>query len=365
MSFKLNDPPYKDDKIKVYKVPMEEGVLGKANNAVSSNSGFTIHINQNINDTPTFNKVVDHEKEHTDQMARGDLAYNDDVVIWKGKEYPRDEMEEGNHDLAWEKEIYDEQGNTSPMAFKLRKGSGNMPQFQNLSGRGLIKPAPTNRIDYNHDGTTEHKEETEEEKKARLKKEAEEKAKQNMKVVNTTTEVLDDGSIKTIEDLEGEGESTAFSEDPDEKAKQLQWIKDNPEKYKELLEKKKIKDQRITITPPETKDVPKDPEPLQPENLATYLDLYRIKNNIDMTYYDPEKPGGRQTHTPESYYEAHGHFRDFVEAQKREAINAGQERLDGAIYDDVDEGTNYTKTPLDMKGRKPVKGYVYLRKTNR
>jgi len=52
----------------------------------------------------------------------------------------------------------------------------------------------------------------------------------------------------------------------------------------------------------ETKDVPKDPKPLQPENLATYLDMYRLKNNIDMTYYDPEKPGGRQTHTPESYY---------------------------------------------------------------
>ena len=147
MSFKLNDPPYKDDKIKVYKVPMEEGVLGKANNAVSSNSGFTIHINQKINDTPTFNKVVNHEKEHTDQMARGDLAYNDDVVIWKGKEYPRDEMEEGNHDLEWEKEIYDEQGNTSPMAFKLRKGSGNMPQFHNLSGRGLIKSA-LNKINF-------------------------------------------------------------------------------------------------------------------------------------------------------------------------------------------------------------------------
>jgi len=31
------------------------------------------------------------------------------------------------------------------------------------------------------------------------------------------------------------GESVPFSADPDEKEKQLQWIKDNPEKYKEML----------------------------------------------------------------------------------------------------------------------------------
>ena len=49
MSFKLNNPPYKDDKVKIYKVPMEEGVLGKANNAMTSSDGFTIHINQKMN----------------------------------------------------------------------------------------------------------------------------------------------------------------------------------------------------------------------------------------------------------------------------------------------------------------------------
>jgi len=153
MSFKLGDPPYKDDKIKVYKVPMEEGVLGKANNAMTSSDGFTIHINQKVNDTPTFNKVVNHEKEHTDQMARGDLGYNDDVVVWKGKEYSRDNMPEGDYNLGWEKEIYDKQKNTAPMAFKLREGKGNKPPFNNLSGRELIKPAPTNQlVDYNHDG---------------------------------------------------------------------------------------------------------------------------------------------------------------------------------------------------------------------
>jgi hypothetical protein len=42
-------PPYVDDKVPVFKVPMEDGVLGKANNDKSSNSGFSIHINQNVN----------------------------------------------------------------------------------------------------------------------------------------------------------------------------------------------------------------------------------------------------------------------------------------------------------------------------
>jgi hypothetical protein len=153
MSFKLNNPPYEDNKVKVYKVPMEEGVLGKANNMASSNEGFSIHINQKVNSTPKHNEVVNHENGHIDQMNRGDLAYDDDKVVWKGKEHSRENMPEGDHDLEWEKEIYDEQQNQSPMAFKLREGKGNNAPFNNLSGRELIKPAPTNQlVDYNHDG---------------------------------------------------------------------------------------------------------------------------------------------------------------------------------------------------------------------
>lgn len=153
MAFKLTNPPYKIDNTPVYHVDMEEGVLGKANNAVTSSDGFTIHINQNVNDTPTFNKVVNHENGHIDQMNRGDLAYNDDKVVWKGKDHSRENMPEGDHNLEWEKEIYDEQQNQSPMAFKLRQGKGNNVPFNNLSGRELIKPAPTNQlVDYNHDG---------------------------------------------------------------------------------------------------------------------------------------------------------------------------------------------------------------------
>ena len=134
MSFKLKSP-YVDNTVPVFKVPMENGVYGKANNDTSSNSGFNIHVNQNINDTATFMKVVEHENGHIDQMARGDMDYDDDYVYWKGQKIPRANMPEGAHNLPWEKEIYEE----NPVNMKLRNGSGNHPAFANLSERGLIK----------------------------------------------------------------------------------------------------------------------------------------------------------------------------------------------------------------------------------
>jgi hypothetical protein len=261
MSFKLNNPPYEDNKVKVYKVPMEEGVLGKANNMASSNEGFSIHINQKVNSTPKYNEVVNHENGHIDQMNRGDLAYDDDKVVWKGKEHSRENMPEGDHDLEWEKEIYDEQQNNSPMAFKLRKGQGNNTPFANLTNRGLIKSAPLkNKVDYNHDGNNTNdgnnvgETETAEEKKARLAKEAKENAQNNMQVVNTTVNTLEDGTIQTIEDLEGEGEAEGYHVGKEKMGNEewKAWLK-TPEGQK-YTASKKVTDQRITLKPPGTKE---------------------------------------------------------------------------------------------------------------
>jgi hypothetical protein len=129
-------PPYVDDKVPVFKVPMEDGVLGKANNDKSSNSGFSIHINQNVNNTSALKSVVEHESHHIDQMVRGDLAYDDNNVYWKGKKYSREKMDEGNHDLPWEKEVYNKT-KQKKMAFKLRDGAGKQSPFNNLTRRGL------------------------------------------------------------------------------------------------------------------------------------------------------------------------------------------------------------------------------------
>lgn len=138
MSFKLK-PFYVDNTVPVFKVPMEKNVYGKANNDTSSNSGFNISINQNINDTPTFMKVVEHENLHVEQMAKGDMDYDDEYVYWKGQKIPRANMAEGAHDLPWEDEVYDK--TDVDMSFKMREGSGNHPAFANLSERQLIKSA--------------------------------------------------------------------------------------------------------------------------------------------------------------------------------------------------------------------------------
>jgi hypothetical protein len=99
MAFKLNNPPYTVDNTPIYHVDMEDGVMGKANN------NGTIIINKDV----PINKiqdVINHEKIHIDQMKRGDLDYDDKNVYWKGKTYPRSEMNEGAKNLPWEDEAY-------------------------------------------------------------------------------------------------------------------------------------------------------------------------------------------------------------------------------------------------------------------
>tara|TARA_R100000541_G_scaffold19032_1_gene28967 strand:+ start:266 stop:580 length:315 start_codon:yes stop_codon:yes gene_type:complete len=99
MAFKLSNPPYIIDNTPIYRVSMEEGVMGKANNNGS------IVLNMDL-DPSQVDDVVAHEKIHLEQMERGDLDYDDENVYWKGKEYSRSEMEEGAKNLPWEAEAY-------------------------------------------------------------------------------------------------------------------------------------------------------------------------------------------------------------------------------------------------------------------
>jgi len=100
MSFIMKGAPYSTDNTPIYHVDMEDGVLGKANN------NGTIIINKDVKDPEQIDDVICHEKIHLDQMKRGDLAYDDKNVYWKGKKYSRASMEEGNKNLPWEKEAY-------------------------------------------------------------------------------------------------------------------------------------------------------------------------------------------------------------------------------------------------------------------
>jgi len=100
MAFTMKGAPYDNDNTPIYKIDMEEGVLGKAND------NGTIVINKELTDPNQIKGVIDHEKVHLDQMDRGDLSYDNDTVTWKGKKYSRATMKEGAKNLPWEKEAY-------------------------------------------------------------------------------------------------------------------------------------------------------------------------------------------------------------------------------------------------------------------
>tara|TARA_R110001606_G_scaffold102532_2_gene224900 strand:- start:1616 stop:1924 length:309 start_codon:yes stop_codon:yes gene_type:complete len=100
MAFKLDKPPYSSNSTPIYRVGMEDGVLGKANN------NGTIILRQGMT-LEQEDEVIDHEMVHIDQMLRGDLDYDEKYVYWKGKKIPRSSMKEGAKNLPWEKEAYD------------------------------------------------------------------------------------------------------------------------------------------------------------------------------------------------------------------------------------------------------------------
>jgi hypothetical protein len=99
LAFKLNNPPYSSENTPIYRVDMENGVLGKAN------KNGTIILNNNLSPFQEQD-VIDHEMVHIDQMRRGDLDYDNNYVYWKGKKYSRAQMKEGAKNLPWEAEAY-------------------------------------------------------------------------------------------------------------------------------------------------------------------------------------------------------------------------------------------------------------------
>tara|TARA_R100000900_G_C3344517_1_gene165795 strand:+ start:168 stop:1586 length:1419 start_codon:yes stop_codon:yes gene_type:complete len=110
----------KTGQIPVIKKDLDSGVIAEANN------DGTIYLDKSVkNDSPLAKEAIAHEMVHMDQMARGDLNYNDDKVFWKGKEYDRDDMNEGSKQLPWEKEAYDKTKNMkkSPNKYSLSKGA--------------------------------------------------------------------------------------------------------------------------------------------------------------------------------------------------------------------------------------------------
>ena len=110
----------KTGQIPVIKKDLDSGVIAEANN------DGTIYLDKSVkNGSPLAKEAIAHEMVHMDQMARGDLNYNDDKVFWKGKEYDRDDMNEGSKNLPWEKEAYNKTKNMkkSPNKYSLSEDS--------------------------------------------------------------------------------------------------------------------------------------------------------------------------------------------------------------------------------------------------
>lgn len=140
MGFKLKGAPYnKDDmNIGVYRRDLKDGSAGKSNHT-------GIIIDKDV--SPEMEKaVIAHETVHQHQQRNGELDYDKENFYWKGKTYPRENLNEHNEELPWEKDAYKASdgvlNNNVDMKNKFKLGGyrGNNKAFKSLSDRGLIGP---------------------------------------------------------------------------------------------------------------------------------------------------------------------------------------------------------------------------------
>jgi|TARA_R110000765_G_scaffold55036_1_gene109460 hypothetical protein len=99
MSFKIA-PPFKQNPTPVVNMPLGDEIMGRADKR------GTILINQNMTNPQDILDTYNHEEVHINQMASGDLDYDNNNVYWKGKKYPRGSFDETNKKLAWEIPAY-------------------------------------------------------------------------------------------------------------------------------------------------------------------------------------------------------------------------------------------------------------------
>ena len=103
--------PYKKDPVPVYEVPFDDpNLMGKANK-----NGSIIMNKDQARDPEMRDKILKHEKHHLKEMIIDKnpdgspvLDYDDESVSYKGVSYSREDFDEGNKELPWEKEAYNE-----------------------------------------------------------------------------------------------------------------------------------------------------------------------------------------------------------------------------------------------------------------
>ena len=212
MGFKLKGAPYDKSNmnIAVYKKDLTDGSIGKSNH-----TGIILKTGL---DPETEQHVIAHEKVHQEQQAKGDLDYDKENFYWKGKTYPRENLNEHNEELPWEKEAYKaseksrnkESKKMGSTKFKLNGHRGNNKPFSQLTSRGLIG-ASMNDTDgysqpdygssmYDKDGASAPGEGDKEKKKAKAAADA------NLKKTEFKTEKLQDGRTRHYRSAEGSAE---------------------------------------------------------------------------------------------------------------------------------------------------------------
>jgi hypothetical protein len=103
MAFKMTPPDFnnKDQSLPnegtIVREDLEEDVLAEAH------KDGTIKVDEDLDlNSKRAKHALKHEEAHIQQFKDGDLDYNDQYVFWKGKKYPRVNMDEGAKNLPWE-----------------------------------------------------------------------------------------------------------------------------------------------------------------------------------------------------------------------------------------------------------------------
>ncbi len=141
MGYKLKPKPpwYNPDdmNIPVYRKDLKDGSAGKSNH-----TGIVVDINA---DAKMEEAVIAHETVHQHQQRNGELDYDNENFYWKGKTYPRKNLNEHNKNLPWEVEAYKKSDSILAnkdkdmnKKFKLEGHRGNNSPFKNLTDKKLI-----------------------------------------------------------------------------------------------------------------------------------------------------------------------------------------------------------------------------------
>lgn len=139
MGFKLNGAPYteSDMNIPVYRKNIQDGAVGKSNH-----TGIIVQegLPKEVEDA-----VVAHETVH---QLDPHLDYDENNFYYKGKTYPRENLNEFDKNLPWEKKAYAESDkilnnkqHDMKEGFSMKGHRGNNKPFAAMGDKGLIAPS--------------------------------------------------------------------------------------------------------------------------------------------------------------------------------------------------------------------------------